>query len=336
MKPNDEIIDVEPIRDSIITCPNCGQKNRIPNEHNLSFRCGKCKQNLTPQNPPTSFKNFRIKLFNQKYYSLYLISTIFLTIFGIVVYNYQLNEHNRLAVQSKYSPAENTQSVAPVQQFDPSKTSRLSAPNKEISDSTPLDSQKNSKKPNRSTDSNHIPPTKTNKLSQLPTGDSGLKQPAIAKTTSIAILREEPDQSSHQLRKLKAGETIFLTNKYIEGFAEIVHIASDTTGWIPISSISTKKKYIPPATVSPFVGEVVGQNAPPTAVVKNLSNYQITLVIEGESNHIPANGSKTIQPLPGSHPYRASAPGVIPTSGTQNFQTGYRYTWTFWVETHRY
>jgi len=45
---SDEIIDVEPLEEKIVVCPNCGQRNRVhKHDRQVRFRCGRCKTELS-------------------------------------------------------------------------------------------------------------------------------------------------------------------------------------------------------------------------------------------------------------------------------------------------
>jgi ribosomal protein S27AE len=347
MKTTDETIDVEPIQYSIVDCPNCGQKNRISNEPNCRFRCGKCKHNINPLTPLSRVRNFIARPFIGPRWNPRKAIPIAALLIGCFLFfiTQSTRRHSPEApakgsLPSIESPGQYVQQASPsTTDFDSSKSDPKTLFGSPAITAQPRLLPKTHKPPAIDQEGMSLPyVVKQDEVPRPTVVSSDKKQPALARTIAPTNLREEPDQSSRILRRLKAGEGIYLVDKHtnINGFTEVVHTASDTTGWLSLSTISTKKKNLDLNTTSPFVGEFVGKNTPPEVIVKNLSTYQITLVVAGNLNHIPANGSLSINPSPGSQPYRASAPGVIPSAGYQNFESGYRYTWSFWVVTQRY
>ena len=50
---------------------------------------------------------------------------------------------------------------------------------------------------------------------------------------------------------------------------------------------------------------------------------------------IPKESYKTLTISPGRKDYLATAPGVIPASDTQSFESYSKLEWDFWIETRR-
>jgi len=71
----------------------------------------------------------------------------------------------------------------------------------------------------------------------------------------------------------------------------------------------------------------------PRITVTNDSSYMLTLTFAGERIVIVPHAVQTITKPPGTYSYTASAPGVIPASGSHTFEIGYVYDWTFYIST---
>ena len=69
----------------------------------------------------------------------------------------------------------------------------------------------------------------------------------------------------------------------------------------------------------------------PRITVTNDSSRTLTLTFGGERIVIVAHAVQTITKPPGTYSYTASAPGVIPASGSHAFEIGYIYEWTFYI-----
>lgn len=93
--------------------------------------------------------------------------------------------------------------------------------------------------------------------------------------------------------------------------------------------------YIPESGSSPFSSEYVGGNMPPKIQIENKTIKTLTIIFGGVKFVIPKETSKEIVIDPGAYRYDASAPGVNSLSGTKQFDTGYRYVWTFVIITRR-
>ncbi|MBK8467557.1 MAG: D-alanyl-D-alanine carboxypeptidase [Chloracidobacterium sp.] len=84
---------------------------------------------------------------------------------------------------------------------------------------------------------------------------------------------------------------------------------------------------------SPFVKESLDDSySPPTVTVKNDSAHVLTLLIN-ETRYVISPGATREITLPaGRYKFVATAPNVIPLVGTEAWDAGYRYTWTFYTE----
>lgn len=151
----------------------------------------------------------------------------------------------------------------------------------------------------------------------------------------VVNLRERPSLEAEIIRKLRKNEMLVLLSKYaVDEWYNVIHVDSGDEGWIHDSVIRiqyTSK----PSGPSPFTARDTGTYENPSVVVTNDSYKDLTLVVDTRRYSIPAHSSRTYTFPPGSYDYRASAPGVFPAMGRQQWQVGYEYTWRFWIVTTR-
>lgn len=83
---------------------------------------------------------------------------------------------------------------------------------------------------------------------------------------------------------------------------------------------------------SPFTSQYIGGDSS-QVVVKNDSYKNMTLWFGGVRYLIPSKTSKTFVIDPGTYEYSATAPGVRSLSGSQGFERGHLYSWTFYIVT---
>ena len=89
-----------------------------------------------------------------------------------------------------------------------------------------------------------------------------------------------------------------------------------------------------PAYESPFEETYDPSIVDPEVTIVNNTDVSITITLSGPSYQaveVAPYGSQTIIVPAGTYSFTGSAPGVIPTSGSDSFDTAYRYTWTFHI-----
>jgi uncharacterized protein YgiM (DUF1202 family) len=149
----------------------------------------------------------------------------------------------------------------------------------------------------------------------------------------IVNLREEPSLESRVLRKLAEGEYLVLLDRTPLGeWYNVIHVDSGDEGWIHDSTITIRYTNSPKAT-NPFRAEQVDSYSQPEIVVTNDSYKTLNLTVGSQKYSIPPSATRAINVSAGSYRYVASAPGVIPSMGTKEWEVGYRYTWRFWIVT---
>ncbi len=83
---------------------------------------------------------------------------------------------------------------------------------------------------------------------------------------------------------------------------------------------------------SPFQAQYDASVNDPEVTVVNNSEESITVTLSGPAYQcleVAPWASQTIVVPAGTYSFTGTAPGVQPTSGTNGFETSYRYTWTF-------
>lgn len=87
------------------------------------------------------------------------------------------------------------------------------------------------------------------------------------------------------------------------------------------------------AQESPFVRESARDSlAAPRILVKNDSLRVLTLLIGETSYEVYPNSTREITISAGRYKFVATAPNVIPLVGSETWDAGYRYTWTFYTQ----
>ena len=172
--------------------------------------------------------------------------------------------------------------------------------------------------------------TKTNVENQ----DIGF-DPFLGKTTSSVNFRKEPSSSSSKIKTLSAGSSVYVySNKSVNNYYKVIDVMTSKIGWVHkkyvkyVQDIEVKEKGAFQSTgyTSSYNSEVK---------IRNKSSYTIKLIVGEETFTLTSNSTKNVKVKPGRKYYIATAPGVIPASGYQSFQSNNGYEWEFWVQTSR-
>ena len=152
-------------------------------------------------------------------------------------------------------------------------------------------------------------------------------------TTNKANLRESPDKESEVYDLLEKDVNLFIyslesTNDYLQ----VIEIDTDQEGWVHKSLIRIIKE-IPRSNESPFSPEGNTGSYECSVEVKNNTTLSLTLKMNSTYYYFDPYETKTLNIIPGKYEYIASAPSVIPYYGDDTLASGYKYSWTFYVET---
>ena len=156
--------------------------------------------------------------------------------------------------------------------------------------------------------------------------------PYMGKTIKRAVLRESPNTNSKITKHLKQGTSTYVfSNESIDGYYKVIDIASNEIGWILKTNIKLIKKIIVSSN-SGFQSIGYSENEDPTVTIKNKSYCKIKLIIAGDLFILQPNTTKKVSIKTGNNYYVATAPLVIPLSGTHLFENHHDYECTFWIK----
>lgn len=157
--------------------------------------------------------------------------------------------------------------------------------------------------------------------------------PFIGQVKSNVNFRTGPSQSNSIIKNLSAGTQIYVySNETINGYYKAIDIMTSDIGWIHKDYV----KYIQSADINEsgaFQSTGYISSYESEVNIRNKSSYNIKLVVGNETFSLNPNSSRTVNIKPGNKYYIATAPGVIPASGHQEFASNNGYEWEFWVET---
>ena len=160
--------------------------------------------------------------------------------------------------------------------------------------------------------------------------------PFIGQVKSNVNFRTGPSQSNSIIKNLSAGTQIYVySNETINGYYKAIDIMTSDIGWVHMDYVN----YIQSAEINEsgaFQSTGYISSYDSEVNIRNKSSYKIKLVVENETFSLNPNSTRTVKIKPGNKYYIATAPGVIPASGHQKFESNNGYEWEFWVETRRY
>lgn len=161
--------------------------------------------------------------------------------------------------------------------------------------------------------------------------DSGVDIAIV--TATMANIRDEASELSAVVLRVNRDSVLALVDTTPVGpWYNIIDVKSGKEGWVHGSVI--RIVYTRNRTASPvFNAERVSPSANPSVEISNESDEDINLKVGRNLYTIPTHSKKGITLTPGTYRFYTSAPGVIPSFGEQTFETGYRYTWQFWIRT---
>ncbi len=138
-----------------------------------------------------------------------------------------------------------------------------------------------------------------------------------------------------QAKAASAGKRFILLSRELEGSTLKIldtatgEIGTTTCPWVQIYYTRKQRE-----SAIPFVKTCSGYStAPPTTTIQNDANRTLFLYIDGVKFIIPTQESRSIDISAGTHNYMATAANVLPLSGTEVWQSGCSYKWSFWIET---
>ena len=159
--------------------------------------------------------------------------------------------------------------------------------------------------------------------------------PFLGQTSTVVNFRTEPSSTYSKISTLPAGSTLYVySDETIDGYFKAIDVMSNEIGWVHnkyvtyVEAIEVNEKGM-------FQSTGYSSNYDSEVNVENKSSYPIKLIVDTQTFTLSPNTTKKLDIKPGRKYYIASAPGVIPASGYQSFESNNGYEWSFWVSTTR-
>jgi hypothetical protein len=156
-------------------------------------------------------------------------------------------------------------------------------------------------------------------------------QSYLGLTTKNSKIRDFPNKNSKTSATLKINTQVFLYSlDTINGYYKIIHIESNKEGWLHHTTVKLVKE-LPKNESSPFTAE---RSYGTECLVDVFNNTSISMTLKIDTNYyyFEPKEKKSLSLYPNRYSYVASAPFVIPYFGEENFNAGYKYSWTFYID----
>jgi uncharacterized protein YgiM (DUF1202 family) len=165
----------------------------------------------------------------------------------------------------------------------------------------------------------------------LSLGGRGYAQSYTGVVKEAANLRSGPGTDYQVVAVLAEGTELFIDSISGEnGFYPVSVIETDTSGWIAKSLVNLTQAI---AGRDEKIFTPLRRIASKEAVVRvhNDSNVAMTLVLDRQIYKFDVGEEKVLELPAGSYQVRASAPGIIPYLGKEDFDVGVEYAIRFYV-----
>ena len=154
-------------------------------------------------------------------------------------------------------------------------------------------------------------------------------------TTKQVNFRSGAGTEFEIISTLSQGTQIFIISKEtINDFYNVIDIATDKEGYLHKSFVKLGKQMdLNEEGLFSVTGKSV--NEAPQIDIFNNTYITMTLKLNNEKYIFSPFEKKTINHYSGKCAYRASAPGVIPSVGSEIFESNNIYSWEFYILTER-
>ena len=143
-----------------------------------------------------------------------------------------------------------------------------------------------------------------------------------------------PKPSSTNLKTLEVGSKVFVISlKTDQDHYNVVDIESNYEGFVPknLVKIGSELK-VNKNGMFTEVGKSTSSS--PEANIFNNTKLKMTIKIDQEAYTFNPGEKKKLTLKAGTMNYRASAPGVLPSFGSEVFKNNRLYTWEFYIQPH--
>jgi hypothetical protein len=160
-----------------------------------------------------------------------------------------------------------------------------------------------------------------------------IAQSFLGTITKQVNFRGGPGIDYNVVGSLKPGTQLFIVSLNAENdFYDVIDIQTNKEGYVHKSFVKVGKQVKENKEgIFSSNGETSSYN--PEVEVFNNTRLTLTLKLNDETYSFNAQEKRKITVSPGAISYRASAPGVIPSIGTERVESKEGYTWQFYIVT---
>jgi hypothetical protein len=166
----------------------------------------------------------------------------------------------------------------------------------------------------------------------LPLG--GFAQSYVGIVTQASNLRSGPGTEHDVVTVLEEGTILFVDSE--EGknnFYNVIEIDNGTEGWIAKSLVTLLEQLPENPQGEIFTPSGRTLNILSEVLIRNETSLVLSLVLNEKKYTLKPREELSLELPPGSYRYRASAPGVLPSIGIEEFKSFSGYSWTFYIKT---
>lgn len=127
------------------------------------------------------------------------------------------------------------------------------------------------------------------------------------------------------------GVIILLQRKHSTGFLNVLDVETGKVGWIYYKDVKIYFTQKPRQDGNMFRATPSNNNQPPEVTITNNTDRILTIKLGDENYTIQPSSFLKISLSRGVYDFYAFAPRAYPLIGSKSFDTGYRYTWTFYI-----
>lgn len=146
-------------------------------------------------------------------------------------------------------------------------------------------------------------------------------------------LRDGPGRHFPEISQLVQGEAVFIFSLDAQNhYLQVIRIETDEEGWVHQDYVTVDSE-VPRDQMQVFTPTGTIAQANPEIEIWNNTDRRLTVALNEIRYRFGPQERRTMSVAPGAYSYRASAPGVIPCSGTEVLAARTGYSWQFFIET---
>jgi hypothetical protein len=167
----------------------------------------------------------------------------------------------------------------------------------------------------------------------MPLG-AAFAQSYLGMVTQASNLRSGPSTEYEVITVLAKGTLLVVdSGDAQDNFYNVIVVKDGAEGWISKSLVRLGNELPETARGKMFTPSGKTLNVMAEILVRNTTSLPLSLALNGNRRYTFDPGAeKTLELEVGSYKFRASAPGVMPAIGTQDFESYTSYTWTFSIK----